>query len=275
MPKRPTGNATPTPHVRKCKKNPARVARITLLIQMANIDKPFDLVGECSSSVIVTLSYGCATVVSANWRYYFTKRAFTCLFDLPIVTASDCLGVSLSSFEEIKRDFGVDYWPCSGIYKYGNPVTPDFVAEARAAYIEWMKRTEIGTSNARLLYALQIAEKASIDHQRRLGVGSLKSSLAVAIEMAEVKARVKARVAGQVDVYFSEPEDEVPKSVDIVFMGEVITPDPFPPGQAAAAVEDSLPEFPLDFDLTFAFGGDGVSIADCATTEEVDLFSMD
>jgi hypothetical protein len=82
-----------------------------------------------------------------------------------------------------------------------------------------------------------------------------------------------------------EPEPEpmvIAEPVEIIFMGEVITPkaDPDPPVQKAVNVDyrrnrGRVPGFPVDCNLTFFHDGETVEVVDRFTMNGVSLFPRD
>jgi hypothetical protein len=218
----------------------------------------------------------------------------------------------MSSFEQVKHVLFFDDWPCGKIYKKGVPMTPEKVAQARKCYIEWMQWPVNVGRYPRLLYALQLAEKAALDYQSRMCVGNLRSTEAMAIEMAQAVARFSAArhlprlPASPPNVMPDCPPESAPDcvpyglhtyapvsgfapvsgpGVELVFMGEVITPEPDQQRQEGDEKEQEVvdytknrgrvPEFPFKCDLTFHHEDGDVGIVDLATMEEVHLFPME
>ncbi len=232
--------------IRKTAHNPSRVERVGALFKMAGIYGQFDLVAECLTSVKAQYVNGSVLVQGARWRYDLTYQAFCCFLDLPLVTAGDCLGMSASLFSHVKQVFDFHDWPCCDIYKVGIPMTPDEVFMIRERYIKWMQEPVNAKSNERLLLALQIAEKASIDYQKRLCVGRLKCSAVLALENKDVEVskkeqeeiveKAKARLRCKVAMDRIRREPRVTRAISRLPM----CPPPFSPVILPRSESDSV-----------------------------------
>jgi hypothetical protein len=66
----------------------------------------------------------------------------------------------------------------------------------------WLQLPKFRGGNARLLFAMQLAEKASIAHQRLLAPGSLKCDI---VRMAEANGAWTVRVEVEAEVEVSRP----------------------------------------------------------------------
>ena len=160
-------------------KNPARIRRIQVLL--AGVENPpFDLMRESQNSSRARFCVDHFVITTFNSESKFDKNALYCLFDLPFDTAVVCLGVGETLLKEIKKVFYPSRWPCVDVYRNGLPMTPQHIFEFRRRYMAWLKNT-----SPRLLFALQLAEKASLAHQMLLAPDSWKCDLIKASEAAK------------------------------------------------------------------------------------------
>ena len=87
----------------------------------------------------------------------------------------------------IKKTFYSSRWPCSDIYKNCLPRSPECIFQLRRRYMEFLQHPGQMGANSRLLFALQLVERASIMHQRLLSPGSFKCDLVKAAEAAALR----------------------------------------------------------------------------------------
>ena len=190
--------------IRPCPANESRMQCLRSLVDGFE-NPPFDLVRESLSSTCAQFFIGFVRISSVNWEYRFTLNTLWCFFDLPFSIVALCLGVGETLLKDIKKTLYAPRWPCSDIYRNGLPVSPEFIFGLRRRYMDWLQLPKFGGANARLFYAMQLAENASIAHQRLLPTGSLKCDLA---KRMEDEARASRMAAAAVEAVAETVEAE-------------------------------------------------------------------
>ncbi len=186
------------PRLRLCTQNHNRVARILSLLARDEV-APFDFRGEALSSCSAQFSADHVLITLISSQYKITRNAMQCFLDVPMSTAADCLGIGETLFKEIKKTFYEPRWPCADIYRNALPRHPEYFFSLRREYMRWLRHPK-NKDNTRLLFAMQLAERASIAHQRLLPVGSVKCDV-----VRQAESAGQSFVGVMVPFYFPGP----------------------------------------------------------------------